>query len=301
MYQCKLLHFIPLEILHYSLPSQGSIHKGLPTGKEELIHGLNTYVTGNTTNPRATIVLYSDVFGLALPNNKLLADAYANNGEFLVYLPDFFEGDPLGLAIADVLIPTDAKNQSNLSFYTGLLANVPTFIAWATRHKDPKTTKACFDFMGKLRRATPLNHKIGMVGTCWGGQYALRAARAQNKIEVGGAQVPVVDAVVALHPSNLVLPRDVEEMIVPTSIGWGLKDTAVSFAQKGKIEEIQKKEKEEGKKIVEAVHQVYTPGRHGFAVRGNPDDPEERKILEDSLAQVVDFFKKQLWNGLRFV
>lgn len=271
---------------------QGTIHKGLPKGEEKLIHGLNTYVTGNTTSPRATIVLYSDVFGLALPNNKLLADAYANNGEYLVYLPDFFEGDPVPLQVADVLIPTDAKNQSIFSWFTGVLSSIPAFGLWSTRHMDAKTTKTCFDFMNALRRDT--KHKIGFVGTCWGGQYVLRAARAQNKIEVNGKLVPVIDAVVALHPSNLSLPKDVEEIIVPTSIGWGEKDTMTKIELKGKVEEIQKKEKEEGKKIVEAAHQVYYPGRHGFSVRGNPDDAEERKILEDSLKQVLDFMKVHL-------
>ena len=148
--------------------------------------------------------------------------------------------------------------------------------------------------MEKLRKATPLNHKIGMVGTCWGGQYTLRAARQQNKIDVGGQQVPVIDAAVALHPSNLILPADVEEIIIPTSIGWGLKDTMTKIEWKAKIEKAQQQEKKDGKKILEAVHQVYEPGRHGFAIRGNPDDPEERKILEDSLAQVLDFFKTHL-------
>jgi hypothetical protein len=56
---------------------------------EETIHGLNTYVIGNRTNPRGTIVMYSDIFGLPLPNNRLLADAYAASGEWLVLMPDF--------------------------------------------------------------------------------------------------------------------------------------------------------------------------------------------------------------------
>ncbi len=53
---------------------QGTIHNGTPQGKEEMLHGLNTYVIGNRTNPRAIIVMYSDIFGLLLPNNKLIAD-----------------------------------------------------------------------------------------------------------------------------------------------------------------------------------------------------------------------------------
>lgn len=94
---------------------QGTIHEGQPQGKEELIHGLNTYVVGNRTNPRAIIVVYSDVFGLLLPNNKLIADSYAKSGEYLVYLPDFFEGDPLGLKVADLLIPVNEATQSRFA------------------------------------------------------------------------------------------------------------------------------------------------------------------------------------------
>jgi hypothetical protein len=67
---------------HAHRMSQGSIHEGLPQGKEELICGLNTYVVGNRTNPRGIIVIYSDVFGLPLPNNRLIADAYSKSGEW---------------------------------------------------------------------------------------------------------------------------------------------------------------------------------------------------------------------------
>ena len=59
-------------------------------GKEETVHGLTTYVVGNQTNPRGIIVMYSDVFGLQLPNNKIIADAIAKGGDWLVY-----PGDPL--------------------------------------------------------------------------------------------------------------------------------------------------------------------------------------------------------------
>lgn len=249
---------------------------------------------GNRTNPRAIIVIYSDVFSLALPNNKLIADAYAASGEYLVYLVDFFEGDPVPLRVADVLIPTDAKGQSTFSYFTGVLASVPSFLMWMPRHGFAKTDKVCMDFLTKLRHATPLNQKIGMVGMCWGGRYALRAAGEDRKIEVGGRQVPLIDAVVALHPSNLALPADTEAIIVPTTIGWGLKDTMTDIKLKGTVEEAQKKEKAESKKIFEVEHRVYEPGRHGFSVRGNPDDPEEKKILEDTLTHVLDWFKKYL-------
>jgi dienelactone hydrolase len=273
---------------------QGTIHNGLPLGTTEPIHGLNTYIVGNRTNPRAIVVVYSDIFGLALPNNKLIADAYAASGEYLVYLPDFFKGDPVTLRFADALIPVDAAKQSALSKYTGILAGVPSFLMWRTRHTAKVTDDECMGFLRKLRAATPQSQKIGMVGFCWGGRYAIRAALQTNMIDVDGVKTPLVDAVVALHPSNLVLPDDVNGLVVPVSYGWGVEDSAVSFALKGKIEKLNAEKEKERSKVPEMQHRVYRPGRHGFAVRGNPDDPEERKCLVDSERQVLEWLGKWL-------
>lgn len=130
-----------------------------------------------------------------------------------------------------------------------------------------------------------------MVGYCWGGKYAVRAGLERNMIDTpeGGEKKPLVDAVVALHPSHLVVPDDVGELVVPVSFGWGVEDVAVSFKQKGEVERCR-----EGREGPEMQHRVYRPGRHGFAVRGNPDDPEERKCLEDSERQVLEWFDKWL-------
>jgi dienelactone hydrolase len=259
-----------------------------------MIHGLNTYVIGNRTNPRGIIVVYSDIFGLLLPNNKLIADAYAKSGEYLVYLPDFFKGDPVPLRFADLAIPVDATKQSTLAKYTGMLANAPTFIMWMMRHKQEPTDKICMDFLRALRRTTPRTQKIGMAGFCWGGRYSIRAGLESNMIEIDGEKVPLVDAATALHPSNLVLPGDVETLVIPVSFGWGVEDQGVKFENKAKIEEIHAKAKAAGRQFPEMEHKVYRPGRHGFAVRGNPDDPLERAALEDSEKQVLDWFKRYL-------
>jgi dienelactone hydrolase len=204
-------------INHTHRTPKGTIHKGQPQGKEEMLHGLKTYVIGNRTKPRGIIVIYSDIFGLALPNNKIIADSYAKSGEWLVYLPDFFQGDPVPLSVADIMIPVDAAKQSTLAKYTGLLASAPSFIMWMTRHKFAPTNKVCMNFLQALRRATPRSQKIGMVGFCWGGRYAIRAGLESNMIKIDSETVPLVDAVVALHPSNLALPEDVKNPIVPLS------------------------------------------------------------------------------------
>ncbi|KAK1034251.1 hypothetical protein LTS16_015592 [Friedmanniomyces endolithicus] len=273
---------------------KGTIHNGTPQGKEEMLHGLNTYVIGNRTNPRAIVVMYSDIFGLLLPNNKLIADSYAKSGDYLIYLPDFFKGDPVGLRLADLLIPVDAAKQSTLGKYTGLLASGPSFMMWMGRHKAGPTDDICQDFLRELRRATPRERKIGMVGFCWGGKYAIRAGLEASMIEIDGAKRPLVDAVVALHPSNLILPTDVEAPVVPVTFGWGQEDSQVSIETKGKVEGIHAGDRKGGRVVPEMVHKVYKPGRHGFAVRGNPDDAQERKCLEDSTTQVLEWFGKYL-------
>ena len=239
-------------------------------------------------------MVYSDVFGLPLLNNKLIADAYANSGEWLVLLPDFFKGDPVPLKVADVLLPVDATKQSTFAKYSGILAGAPSFVMWMTRHKQGPTDKVCMDFLQELRRATPRSQKIGMVGFCWGGRYAIRAGLESKMINVDGAKVPLVDAVVALHPSNMVLPEDVRDLVVPVSYGWGLEDQGVSIETKSKVEEIHAKASRDGKKVPEMLHKVYKPGRHGFAVRGNPDDPLERACLVDSEKQALDWLARWL-------
>lgn len=113
-------------------------------------------------------------------------------------------------------------------------------------------------------------------------------------IEKEGSKVPLVDAVVALHPSNLTLPADVEGIVVPASIGWGEVDSEVNIKLKDEVKDIHAKAKASGNMVPDIEHQVYTPGRHGFAVRGNPDDPQERKCLEDSEKQVLDWFSRHL-------
>jgi dienelactone hydrolase len=279
---------------HIYSTTQGTIHSGQPTGTEELVHGLNTYVVGNRTSPRGIIVIYSDIFGLLLPNNKLIADAYAASGEHLVYLPDFFKGDPVGLKVADALVPVDATKQSTFAKYSGILASMPSFLMWMTRHKAADCDRDCMAFLKSLRLATPESQKIGMVGFCWGGKYAIRAGLESNMVDVNGTRKPLVDAVVGLHPSHLAIPEDVEKLVVPASFGWGVEDVAVSYKQKAQIEELHKKVAAEGRKVPEMEHKSYTPGRHGFAVRGNPDDPKERECLEDSEKQVLEWMGKWL-------
>ena len=76
--------------------ASGVLHDGTPSGREETIHGLNTYVThppsGGGAAARAIVVIVPDLFGWKLNNSRVLADRYAERGGYTVYLPDFMDG-----------------------------------------------------------------------------------------------------------------------------------------------------------------------------------------------------------------
>jgi len=66
----------------------------LPTGTEEVIHGLSTYVTHPDPGvvPLGTVVIFSDAYGWKLRNTRVLADEYAKRVPCTVYLPDLMDG-----------------------------------------------------------------------------------------------------------------------------------------------------------------------------------------------------------------
>ncbi|KAJ6582981.1 dienelactone hydrolase endo-1,3,1,4-beta-D-glucanase, partial [Mycena vulgaris] len=67
------------------------------TGKMEKLGGIQCYIATPTVDyPKDKVVLLlTDVFGLALNNNLLLADDFARNG-FKTVVPDLFNGHPVG-------------------------------------------------------------------------------------------------------------------------------------------------------------------------------------------------------------
>lgn len=66
-----------------------------PLGSVQKIHGRQTYVArpADGKEPKGIVVIISDAFGMPFVNNQILADHYANGGQYLVYLPDFMDGE----------------------------------------------------------------------------------------------------------------------------------------------------------------------------------------------------------------
>ena len=72
----------------------GHVNPGAPTGRWDTVYGLRTYIAGPTAGKQTLgiIVIISDAFGVDFVNNQILADHYASATQYLVYLPDFMDG-----------------------------------------------------------------------------------------------------------------------------------------------------------------------------------------------------------------
>ena len=72
----------------------GHVNPGTPTGRWDTIHGLRTYIAEPSARKPALgiIVIIPDAFGVEFVNNQILADHYASAAQYLVYLPDFMNG-----------------------------------------------------------------------------------------------------------------------------------------------------------------------------------------------------------------
>jgi hypothetical protein len=90
--QCYSFYAFTLHKMSCQDCFKGHIHPATPSGSITTIHGLPVYVAKPAGTPKGVIVYIPDIFGWKFVNNRLLADKYAANGGFLVYLPDFMAG-----------------------------------------------------------------------------------------------------------------------------------------------------------------------------------------------------------------
>ncbi|KAF4636415.1 hypothetical protein G7Y89_g1671 [Cudoniella acicularis] len=282
----------------------GTLHTGTPTGTVTTLHGLPTYVAEPEAGkkPKGIIVFIPDVFGWEFPNNRLLADAYAKKGDFLVYLPDFMAGNSLHKSTIDT-VDELKKPQSWLKtifykpvwFFQVLFRAIPFFITNREANFKPRV----FNFISALRTNPPPfptnNLKIGAAGFCWGGYYTVllcqnapssRIARHSSQTSSEGIQ-PLIDCGYTAHPSMLTIPKDLEPIELPICVSIGEEDmqmTAPNVLIMKEVLEVKKK----------GDHEVnIIPGAtHGFAVRLDPKDKHQVECAEKAEVQAIEWFTK---------
>jgi dienelactone hydrolase len=90
---------------------KGTKHGGQPTGTHKQIGGYDNYTSypEDQKTSRAILIL-TDVLGHNFINVQLLADAFAENGYFVV-VPDLFHGSYLRLCLMQKLMEQEIRSR----------------------------------------------------------------------------------------------------------------------------------------------------------------------------------------------
>ncbi|KAL3959323.1 short-chain dehydrogenase reductase sdr [Purpureocillium lilacinum] len=236
---------------------EGTIHQGVSRGKWETIADVETYIaTPPAGKENGNVLLYfPDVWGM-FPNGLLVMDAFADAG-YLVLGLDYFRGDPVW------------KHRKNRHDKTN-----PNFDyeAWKRKHTAfadeavPKWVKAVSD------RYNGDGVKFACVGYCFGAPYVC-SELAKDTVSVGAFA----------HPAFL-KEHHFENIKKPLFLSCSETDHTFDVPSRRRALDILEK----GGKTYH--YQLFSGVSHGFALRGDPSDPYQRWVKEQSLAGIVNWF-----------
>jgi len=240
-----------------------------------------TAAPSDATQQSKAIVLLTDIFGLPLPNPRIVADHLAEHVGVDVWIPDFFNGKPpVDVKDLEPLFPDRAGVKlswlSTFRLIFKILPSLPSFISNRPSVVDARVQ----EFIGKIK-AEKGYERIGSVGYCFGGAMAGRLGATD-----------AVNTIVIAHPANI-SAKQIRAIKVPTS--WLLAEEDMSFKDKAvKTAEAIFKEREGKPDHVDYEFRVWEGTAHGFAVRPNLSVPQVKAGYEGGLEQTIAWFKKTL-------
>ncbi|PTB45699.1 hypothetical protein M441DRAFT_159785 [Trichoderma asperellum CBS 433.97] len=261
---------------------RGSVHEGQPRGQVTKAYGLDTYVVNPADGrpAKGIVVLLPDAFGWEFVNVRLLADSYADKGDFKVYAPDFMKGHPAPLYMMESMkiVSSDVGIFTKIRHgFRVLCAILPfLFINWPS-----KAWPRVKGFFEQLRKEEGASLSVGAAGFCWGGKQVLLLGRGDK---IDGR--PLIDVGFTGHPSLLSLPADINNLTLPVSFAIGDHDSYLSVAQAENIKAIVEAKPE----LARGEVTVYPDCGHGFCVRADHKFPDAVKQADDATDQCIAWF-----------
>ncbi|OHE92892.1 dienelactone hydrolase [Colletotrichum orchidophilum] len=300
-----------------------------PRGTEETLYGLPTYVARpepGRGEPAGVVVILPDVFGWTLRNSRALADAYANRIPAVVLLPELMNGH----AIPDTVLALGDGIQGQTSWWKKYLYIAPVMIATVVRYFIPLVIATrsgvivprIKNYLRAVRlsppsplpphpssssppsvdtgASAPKAIKVGVAGFCWGGKFVVQLCQlAAGPFGGGGGGSSgsegegerLIDCGFTAHPSFLTLPKDLETVVLPLSVANGDDDMMMPRAKMVEAKELL------GKKGGDFEIVEYPGAKHGFAVRGDPNDQRQADFGMRAEDQAVGWFRRWFGQG----
>ncbi|KAK3329115.1 hypothetical protein B0H66DRAFT_540293 [Apodospora peruviana] len=293
----------------------------MPRGRDFNVHGLPTYVVGPEpgVRPLGVVVIFCDAFGWKLLNTRALADTYAQRVPCTVYVPDIMAGHAppnTFMTLSESKPPPTANVLSKLAsrIWTNLRI-LPMLLRFVYHNRASVVQPRVHAFIHSVRNTTPPQQpgkpgKVAVAGFCWGGPFAVRLTHdiPENKTTfpstaAGSSQAddeaeyyPLVDCAFTAHPAQLSVPEDVQNVVQPLSVANGDDD---EWMGREKMETLKRVLEDKNEALGQEVHevQVYPGAKHGFAVRGDREDPQQRERGYRSEDQAVRWFRRHFQVG----
>ncbi|KXJ86427.1 Alpha/Beta hydrolase protein [Microdochium bolleyi] len=252
---------------------KGTLHEGTPRGRYETIAELQTYVTEppQGTPRNGNIILYfPDVWGF-FTNGLLVMDAFADAG-YLVIGIDYFRGDP---------VTNHRKDRHDTTTDPGF-----DFDAWKDKHAAfaaeavPRWVDAVAAKYGGGSDAQSSSGggnrkpKFACTGYCFGAPYVCEELAGDRGVVSVGAFG---------HPAFL-KESHFRNLKKPLFMSCAETDHTFDPASRRRALDILQEEK----KLYH--YQLFQGVEHGFALRGDPNDPYQRWVKEQSLSSIVQWF-----------
>ncbi|KAL1797127.1 hypothetical protein ACET3X_003733 [Alternaria dauci] len=230
------------------------INEGRPKGEIKNVDGIDMYHAypdrRSKTNSSTAILYLTDIFGIPLLQNKLLADSFARAG-YLTIIPDLFAGDA---------IPSDLP-EGTLNLTT-----------WFPKHQPANVEPIIDRTIAYLRDDLGIQ-TIGAVGYCFGGRYVARFLAEGKGVDYG----------FAAHPSVL-SNAEIGEIVNPISIAAGELDATFNLTQQFDADRLLS-----GNNVT-YEQTLYSGAPHGFAVRVNISVPRQKYAKQSSYIQALKWF-----------
>lgn len=193
-----------------------------------------------------------------------------------MYLPDFFFGDSVSEEIMkDAEPPLKDREELSVVDKTASTAKIAAILGpWQAKHRESVSKPLVDGFLNAVKH-TPGVNKVGTIGFCWGGRYAILNAHGQ------------VDAAVAFHPTWVSFPADLNDISKPLFIGHAEKDSLVSTEDANKMKQALVSNQD-----VPSHFEVYQDQVHGFSLRGDWSSEKEKEAMDRAHKQGIDWFTK---------
>jgi len=255
---------------------------GEPTGEMTTLDGQATYFKAGPAAEegvvKKTIVVFTDAFGLEIPNTQILADVFSERLGIDVYVPNFYAGSKPPFDEEEML-PYKPDEPGTLPLYSkskGLIWLLTKRMPRIFPHRASILTHKAETFLKNLKEKGYT--KIGVLGYTLGGTVCVRLATTD-----------LATTAVLVHPGE-VNQRELQAIKIPTCwllaeedmwLGPGFKEKCEGFLRAN------------GKAAPYEFHE-YPGTTHGFALRPNTKKSNIMAQYEAAKDEALKWFQTML-------